>query len=91
MRYRKVALVIWQDEKFRAFTDDGKLAFLFLLTHPAMTSVGAMRATVAAISAFLLSVAGCAGLVLCARLERLEQKISKTVTRKLRMMTSPFV
>ena len=44
-RYRKVHVKIWNDEKFRQFTDDGKLAFLFLLTHPAMTSLGAMRAT----------------------------------------------
>ena len=42
---------IWNDEKFREFTDDGKLAFLFLLTHPSMTSMGAMRATVAGLAA----------------------------------------
>ena len=44
-RYRKVAVRIWNDEKFRALSDDGKLVFLFLLTHPQMTSLGAMRAT----------------------------------------------
>jgi uncharacterized phage protein (TIGR02220 family) len=53
MRYRKISPVIWQDEKFRAFTDDGKLAFLFLLTHPAMTSVGAMRGTLPGLAAEL--------------------------------------
>ena len=44
-RYRKIDPRIWNDEKFRAFSDDGKLAFLFILTHPHMTSLGAMRAT----------------------------------------------
>ena len=53
MRYRKISPVIWQDEKFRAFTDDGKLAFLFVLTHPAMTSVGAMRGTLPGLAAEL--------------------------------------
>ncbi len=45
-RYRKVDPRIWNDQKFRALTDDGKLAFLFVLTHPQMTSLGAMRGTV---------------------------------------------
>ena len=53
MRYAKVSRVIWHDERFRAFTDDGKLAFLFLLTHPALTSVGAMRGTLAGLAAEL--------------------------------------
>jgi uncharacterized phage protein (TIGR02220 family) len=53
VKYRKVSPVIWQDERFRTFTDDGKLAFRFLLTHPAMTSVGAMRGTVAGLAAEL--------------------------------------
>ena len=44
-RYRKIDTKIWNDEKFRALSDHGKLAFLFLLTHPHMTSLGAMRAT----------------------------------------------
>lgn len=45
-RYRKIDPRIWNDEKFRGLSDNGKLAFLFLLTHPHMTSLGAMRATV---------------------------------------------
>ena len=53
MKYRKVSPVIWQDEKFRGFSDDGKLAFLFLLTHPALTLVGAMRGTPAGLAAEL--------------------------------------
>lgn len=44
-RYRKIDPRIWNDEKFRSLTDAGKLAFLFLLTHPHMTSLGAIRAT----------------------------------------------
>src|SRR5208337_3670487 len=44
-RYRKIDPRIWNDAKFRTFSDNGKLAFLFILTHPYMTSLGAMRAT----------------------------------------------
>lgn len=42
-RYRKIDPRIWNDEKFRTLSDDGKLVFLFLLTHPHMTALGAMR------------------------------------------------
>lgn len=45
-RYRKVATVIWNDERFRTLSDRAQLVFLFVLTHPHMTSLGAMRATV---------------------------------------------
>jgi len=44
-KYRKIDPRIWNDAKFRNLGDDGQLAFLFILTHPAMTSLGAMRAT----------------------------------------------
>jgi hypothetical protein len=44
-RYRKVSIQIWNDEKFRTLTDDQKLLFIFLLTHPHVTAVGGMRAT----------------------------------------------
>lgn len=44
-RYRKIDPRIWNDKKFRSMTDAGKLVFLFVLTHPHMTSIGAMRAT----------------------------------------------
>src|SRR5688500_3868346 len=44
-RYRKVDSRIWNDKKFCELTDAGKLAFLFVLTHPHMTALGAMRAT----------------------------------------------
>lgn len=44
-KYRKVETRIWGDAKFRALPDDSKLAFLLLLTHPHMTSIGAVRTT----------------------------------------------
>ena len=44
-KYRKVDPRIWNDHKFRALSDNAKLCFFFLLTHPHMTSLGAMRAT----------------------------------------------
>ncbi len=43
--YRKVDTRIWNDQKFRELSDSGKLGFFLLLTHPHMTSLGAMRAT----------------------------------------------
>ena len=50
-RYRKIDTGIWNDEKFHALSDDGKLAFFFFLTHPHMTAVGAMRATIPGLAA----------------------------------------
>jgi hypothetical protein len=47
-RYRKVDVRIWDDPKFRRLDSAPKLAFICLLTHPQMTSIGAMRATTAA-------------------------------------------
>lgn len=49
-RYRKIDVRVWNDKKFSDFPDDGKLAFLFLLTHPNLTSLGAMRATKAGLA-----------------------------------------
>jgi hypothetical protein len=51
VKYRKVDTKIWGDEKFRTFSDPGKLAFLFIMTHPALTALGAMRATLAGLAA----------------------------------------
>ena len=50
-RYRKVDPRIWNDSKFRSMSDNGKLAFFFLLTHPHMTSIGAMRSSIAGLAA----------------------------------------
>jgi uncharacterized phage protein (TIGR02220 family) len=44
---------MWNDSKFMALSDDGKLAFIFALTHPNMTGVGAMRATIEGLAAEL--------------------------------------
>jgi hypothetical protein len=52
-RYRKIAPRIWNDERFRALSDDAKLIFFLLLTHPYMTALGAMRATCAGLTAEL--------------------------------------
>lgn len=50
-RYRKIDTRIWNDEKFRDLSDAGQLAFLFVLTHPSMTALGAMRATIPGLAA----------------------------------------
>lgn len=49
-RYRKIDPRIWNDAKFRTLSDRGKLTFLFILTHPYMTSLGAMRATISGLA-----------------------------------------
>jgi hypothetical protein len=46
-RYRKIETRIWNDSKFRSLSDNGKLALFLVLTHPHMTALGAMRATIA--------------------------------------------
>jgi hypothetical protein len=53
VRYRKVSTAYWADEKVRPFTADNHTAFLRILTGPEMTSVGAMRGTLAGIAAEL--------------------------------------
>ena len=45
MKFRKVDVRVWNDEKFMSLSRDGKLVFLFLLTHPSQTMLGAMRAS----------------------------------------------
>ena len=52
-KYRKVDPRIWNDEKFMDLSDDGKLAFLFVMTHPHMTQLGAMRASIPGLAAEL--------------------------------------
>lgn len=44
-RFRKIDPRIWNDAKFCSMSDRGKLVFMMLLTHPNMTSFGAMRCT----------------------------------------------
>lgn len=52
-RYRKIDVRMWNDEKFRDLSDDGKFVFIFVMTHPAMTALGAMRATLPGLAAEL--------------------------------------
>lgn len=49
--YRKIETKIWHDERFCALSDRGQLTFLFLLTHPHLTALGAMRATIVGLAA----------------------------------------
>ena len=49
-RYRKIDPRIWNDEKFRGLSDGAKLVFFMLLTHPNMTALGAMRATLSGLA-----------------------------------------
>jgi hypothetical protein len=49
-RYRKISVLIWNDDKFPGLSDDAQLVFFFLLTHPNMTSVGGMRHTIGGLS-----------------------------------------
>jgi len=44
-RYRKIDTRTWNDKKFNELTDYGKLVFFLLLTHPHLTPIGAMRAS----------------------------------------------
>lgn len=52
-KYRKIDPRIWNDTKFRSLSDNGKLVFLFILTHPHMTPIGGIRATVPGLAAEL--------------------------------------
>ena len=52
-RYRKIDPRIWNDAKVRDMSERGKLVFLYVLTHPAMTMIGAMRASVPGLAAEL--------------------------------------
>ena len=50
-KYRKIDPRIWNDLKFRQLSDNGKLVFFMLLTHPHMTAVGAIRASLQGLAA----------------------------------------
>jgi len=54
VRYRRVSGEFWLDSRVRALPhEDSRWQFLYILTCPSMTSVGAMRATVAGLAAEL--------------------------------------
>lgn len=52
-REARISSRVWGDEKFRALSDDGKLIWFFLLTHPHLNAVGGMRATTEGLAAEL--------------------------------------
>lgn len=45
-RYRKIDVRMWNDRKFRELSDNAKLAFILLLTHPDTTQIGTIRTRV---------------------------------------------
>lgn len=51
--YRKIDIRIWLDKKFNTLSTDSQFVFLYLLTHPQLTALGAMRSTVPGLSAEL--------------------------------------
>ena len=53
IRYRRVSSEFWNDAKVLGLSNEGKLAFLFVLTHPSMTSLGMMRGTIPGLAAEL--------------------------------------
>lgn len=50
-RYRKVSTRIWSDENFRKLGELSKFVFLYLLTNPSLTMLGAMRTSVPGLAA----------------------------------------
>ena len=43
-RYRKISPKIWNDAKFRGLSDNAKLVFFMMLTHPQTSAIGTLRA-----------------------------------------------
>lgn len=52
-RYRKIDPKVWNDQKFMSLTNNGKLIFFYILTHPALAACGAMRASIPGLAAEL--------------------------------------
>ena len=57
-RYRKIDPRIWNDYKFLSLSIYGRMMFLFILTHPNMTFIGALRGTREGLARELASTAG---------------------------------
>jgi len=53
IKYKKISPCMWNDEKFMSMTNSGKLAFIYMLTHPSQTAIGAIRTTVIGLSSEL--------------------------------------
>lgn len=43
LKYRKISPYIWNDRKFKALSEKAQFLVLFMLTHPNMTPLGAIR------------------------------------------------
>ena len=52
-RYRKIDPRIWADRRFMTLRSESKLVFLYLLTHPGLTRLGVMRASLPGLAAEL--------------------------------------
>lgn len=52
-RFRKIDTYLWNDPQFNALRDDGKLAFLYLLTHPHLNALGTMRSSLSGLASEL--------------------------------------
>ena len=46
MKYRAIHCRMWNDAKFQSLSDKAKLLFLYLITHPNQTALGAFRSSV---------------------------------------------
>lgn len=45
-KYRKISPRVWNDVKFRRFSNNAKLVFFMLLTHPSTSAIGTLRSYV---------------------------------------------
>lgn len=57
-RYRKIDPRIWNDEKFTSLSIYARMMFMFILTHPNMTFIGAFRASRPGLARELASTQG---------------------------------
>jgi len=55
-KYRKIDPRIWNDIKFNSLSVRARLAYMFMLTHPNLTALGAMRATLTGLASELNGV-----------------------------------
>ena len=53
IRYRKVHTHIWNQEGFASLSNEAKLSYFYIITHPNMTSLGAMRGSIRGVSSEL--------------------------------------
>jgi len=56
IKFKKICPKIWNDSRFMGMTNLGKLAFLYMLTHPNMNAIGGIRCTLHGIATELAGV-----------------------------------